>query len=77
MSNAEKILNDIQRNRETNQANAQMIANARLIAAAPKLLEACKEALKFFVCLDIQQKTISGLGLMLNEAVNEAEAKQG
>jgi len=37
-----------------------------------ELLKACKKALEFFVQLDIQQKTISGLGLQLNEAIEKA-----
>ena len=40
------------------------------------LLEVCKEALKFFIALDIQQKTISRISLRLSEAIANVE-KQG
>ena len=39
------------------------------------LLEACKDALEFFVQLDIQRKTISGISLKLNEAISQAESE--
>lgn len=41
--------------------------------AAPELYEACKEALKFFVAYDAENKVVSGLSLYLNEAIAKAE----
>lgn len=38
------------------------------------LLEACKEALKYFVQFDIQQGTISGISLQLQDAITKCEA---
>jgi len=52
-------------------------ANAHLIAAAPDLLEACKECLEFMICRDIKNKVISGLSLQLRAAIVKAEGKQG
>jgi hypothetical protein len=48
-------------------------ADARLIAAAPELLEACKMALDFVVDHDIKLKVISGLGIKLNEVITKVE----
>ena len=57
-------------NGDTETANA----NARLIAAAPELLEACKEMLKY---IDVCNKKIpQGLEKQLRSAINHAEGRE-
>ncbi|GAH15873.1 unnamed protein product, partial [marine sediment metagenome] len=55
---------------EEKHANAEFIVKA--CNAHDELVEACKLALEFFTALDIKQKTISGLSLELNEALQKA-----
>ena len=51
-------------------------ANARLIAAAPDMLEACKECLEFMLKWDIKKNVISGLSLQLLATIVKAEGKR-
>ena len=51
-------------------------ANARLIAAAPDMLEACKECLECMLKWDIKKNVISGLSLQLLATIVKAEGKR-
>ena len=62
------------RNAEAKRA-AELERLSNLEAKYKKLVEACKIALDYFVEYDIQNKVISGLSLLLNEALTGLEAK--
>jgi len=53
------------------------IANANLIAAAPDLYEALKDAREIFTQYDATNGVVSGISLKLNEALAKAEGKDG
>lgn len=55
--------------------NGEQEANANLIASAPDLYEACKEALDIFTQYDATKGVVSGISLKLNEAKRKAEGK--
>ena len=48
-------------------------ANALLIAAAPKLLKACKEALKFLTAITFGQYYLKSVIKLLKQVIAEAE----
>ena len=56
-------------------ADVWVEANANLIASAPDLYEACKDALDIFTQHDAAKGVISGISLKLNEAKRKAEGK--
>src|SRR3989304_7859862 len=54
------------------QDNDEMVSNAHLIAAAPQLLEACKEALEFVVTKNYENRKIANT---LRAAIAAAEGE--
>lgn len=60
----------------SHQKHYEALANADLIAAAPELLEACKEALKYFELLDGPCEDTRKKWLLFKRAIAKAEGRE-